>query len=146
MGASAPFFLPSRIFFMRKPVPTLYGPVNSPILALNVLLSYYFKTLKSQTNIHQSCIYSLQHDLSISKSPYDMEVNISDSLDTMLSIYFDKISVDVEAHKGEHEGEYSISLNFSLIDNGHQIDVSKIMDVKNNRLNRVQEVSLLGNL
>ena len=128
---------------MRQGVPTLYGVVKSPLVALDAILAYYFKTLKSQSKIHYNQTYSFIDDVKRGGNPTGIEDNISGSLNSLLQPYFDQFQVRVACTIGA-DSMYTLTVYFEITDNGRTINIGKLMQTTNSRLVSVQNISQNG--
>lgn len=123
---------------MKAPVYTLMGKITDPKVALDHLLSSYFKTLKSSSNIIPTEVKSLTHDISSSKSANDIKTKITRSLGYILDAYFDSFETNVIVT--EQEGYYEIELGLSIKDNGYTIDVGKALQASSSKILIVKEL------
>lgn len=123
---------------MKAPVITLMGKITDPKVALDLLLSSYFKTLNSSSNIIPTEVKSLTYDISSSKSTNDLKTAITRSLGYILDAYFDSFETNIVVTK--EDGYYSISLGISVKDNGYTIDVSKALQASSSKILIVKEL------
>lgn len=130
---------------MKNPVITLDGLVTSPLIALNILLSRYFKTLKSQSVLHRSDTRSLQYDVNTGGSLNGIENNIQNNIEGLCKPYFDTFRCTVDANQTDN-GRTTITLSFDITDNGRPISVANVLDFKGNSLERVRAISELGDI
>lgn len=127
---------------MKQKVYTLVGSTENPLIALDILISYYFKALKSTSTIVPNEVFSLIWDIQSAKNNTEVKNNITNSLLYILNNHFDSASVDVII-EGDKSG-YDITIAIALKDNGQNIDVSKLVTVKNTRVEKLVDISNKG--
>ena len=127
---------------MKAKVYTLVGSTESPLVALDILLSYYFKALKSSSSIVQNEVFSLIWDINTARNNTGIITNITNSLVYILNKHFDTATVDVTVTGSS--SNYEISIAIALKDNGVNINVGKLVTASNTRIEKLVDISEKG--
>lgn len=114
---------------MRYGYPALSGVITDPAKALPKILMAYFK---ASTEMHGVAARpkSLRYDLNTGTNSVDA---IRNSLDTLLSAYFDVYTLDLQLVKVEGSHQY-MELEITVTDDGKVINFEKVLEVEGNDL------------
>lgn len=124
---------------MKNPPISLLGKVTNPWLAADLQLAYYFKALKHSSSIVSSEVRSLTYDLNSSKSPTEIKTKISESLNYLYQSIFNEVTISVELVTTENN-TMDITLDISIYENGEHINLSKLINASNSKINEVKNL------
>lgn len=127
---------------MLNKVYTLTGYTENPVVAIDILLSNYFKALKSTSTIIPSEIRSFLYDVNTGKSPGQIEGNIKSSLEYIFKDYFSQSTINVEVVNSD--GMYAITIQVSVKDNGANFNVGKLVNATDTRIAKLVNISNKG--
>lgn len=110
---------------MPKEVPTLspQGWLSSPAEKIDRLLSYYFLTHASQSNLFQGSLVSLPKQVQqYGHDPDTLREEIRETLQSYLQPYFDSASVEVAISYPEKDNDrrYDVRLDIVLTQDGER--------------------------
>lgn len=127
---------------MLNKVWTLTGYTENPVVAIDILLSNYFKALKSTSTIIPSEIRSLLYDINTGKSIGQIETNIKTSIEYIFKDYFTESTVNVIISKPD--SMYAIQIQVSVKDNGANFNVAKLVNATDTRIAKLVDISHKG--
>lgn len=131
---------------MAIDLPTLSsaGFVSDPAVKLERLVSYFFITDYSQSNQHHGRVASLPYLIKAHGTNPDILVDrIQVALENMLSSYFDAVNVEVrEEDPLLSNPVYNIVLEGTVTQDGKRYDISKLLNISHNTLNKVSELQI----
>lgn len=127
---------------MKAKVYTLVGSTESPLVALDILLSYYFKALKSSSSIVQNEVFSFIWDINTARNNPGIVTNVTNSLVYILNKHFESVTVDVAVTGSS--SNYEVSVAVSLKDNGVNINVGKLVTASSTSIEKLVDISDKG--
>lgn len=127
---------------MKAKVATLVGLTENPTLSIDILLSNYFKALKSTSTVIPKEIRSFIYDVNTAKHKDNIISNIETSLGSIFNAYFNDFKVDVDVITVDNKHE--ITLKVIVKDNGETINVGKLVGVTGTRIDKLKDISNLG--
>lgn len=118
-------------------VPTLSakGYVTDVPSQLDELLSYFFTSDYSQTNVHPSNIVSLQYIIFESgNNELQLMSVIQNTLTILFEKYFDGVDVKVSINSTEEEDTYGIVLDATVVKDNIPYNVGKSIGIINSKI------------
>lgn len=121
-----------------NPLPTLstLGYLTSPMEKADRLMSYFFESDASQSQLFTKSVYSLQY--LIQQHNQDIPTlcgQIKTNLTNYLNGYFD--SSEVECTYSEEDNKVTIKLYADVVENGKKYSLGKLIETINGSFNKV---------
>jgi len=118
------------------PVPSLSpaGWVTAAAEKIDVLLSHFFESVKSQTYIYGDNVTNLQWLIEqYGHSIVDLVQQMTTSLDVYLGRYYDRVVTTVTSNDDADNlnGSVTITIHCSVTDAGVQYSVGKLLQINN---------------
>lgn len=127
---------------MKASIITLTGVITDPMLAIDRILAYYFRTTKTDLGI----LNSRRSFITDSTDRENSVTNITNSLNYILDKYFYSFSVTVEDESSRGEPIRDISISISLRANAKDYYVGRIGQIEGNKLSKIITVDNLGGI
>ena len=127
---------------MKAKVYTLTGATENPVIAIDILLSNYFKSLKSMSTIVPSEVRSFIYDVQSSRGSSGMETAITNSLNFLFDPHFEDYVIEVTIT--DSGASYDITIGVAVKDNGSTIDVTKLINATDTRIVKLTDISNKG--
>jgi hypothetical protein len=127
-------------------LPTLSsaGFVRDPAVILDRQLSYFFIADYSQSNQHLGRVASLPFLIKNHAHQPDILVDrIQNSIEGMLSAYFESVSINVELTEPfEDAPQFDIALEGTVTQNGNRYGIARLLTISNSTLQSVAELAI----
>lgn len=131
---------------MAVDVPSLSpaGWLKSPAEKLDKLLSYYFVSEFSQTNIYFGQVTSLPHHIKLYGHSEDaLTTAMRDALSRMLSPYFDGVEVNITTDQPAQGDEARIHIKIDIVvsQGGVKYSAGRVAETVNGSLMRILDIN-----
>lgn len=128
---------------MAIPLPTLdtKGNVTDPSLKMQWLLSYLVTTEASQTNLHRGRVLSIPDmNRKFGNDPMSFAKTIEEALKRSLDVYFDDSQVYATHEPMSDLTKYKLVIKARALEAGIWYDLSEILLVSKDKVERVAEL------
>ena len=134
---------------MAREVPSLSpaGWVSGPAEKLDKLMSYYFVSEYSQSNLYKGQVKSLpKHIQAYGHDPLLLTTSMRESLQGLLQPYFDDITVDVttETPNPDDPGRINVMVDIVVVQDGQRYSAGRELQTVNGTLSRIIDLNNHG--
>ncbi len=133
---------------MAYPVPSLDGAgwIHDPALKVDMILANYASTQYSQTILYRNLISSFSKDIQLCSQQWNrLPETMLQSLDRLFTAYFDQVDITVDLDEDSMNAEtnsFQVLITGSLVQDGKNYDLSKVLQVTNSKFASVSDFSL----
>jgi len=136
---------------MARPLMSLSlkGTIHDPQQKADRLMSYYFTTNRSQSNIFRRHMISLPYQIqSRSGDIRAIQKSVESELQTYLSHYFDSVSAHVRSDipNREDPGRYNLIVDVILMQDGVSYSLGRLLEVDGSIIKAIIKVNNEGTL
>jgi len=131
---------------MGKPLPTLSssGFVSGIAEKADRLMSYYFVSEDSQSNLYRGQITSLPKQIQLlGNDEQALTSRITKELERLLGSYFDGVEVNVTTAipNTQDPNRINVTVSATVAENGQQYSLAKLINVVNSRIVKIIDIN-----
>lgn len=131
---------------MGKPLPTLSssGFVSGIAEKADRLMSYYFVSEDSQSNLYRGQITSLPKQIQLlGNDEQALTSRITTELERLLGSYFDGVEVNVTTAipNTQDPNRINVTVSATVAENGQQYSLAKLINVVNSRIVKIIDIN-----
>lgn len=131
---------------MAREVPSLSmaGWVSGPAEKLDKLLSYYFVSEHSQSNLYRGQVKSLPKDIQMyGNDPLSLTTIMRDNLQFLLMPYFDHVTVDVTTDRPNptDPSRLHVMVDIVVVQDGQRYSAGRELQTLNGTLTRIIDIN-----